>query len=313
MNSQQPKTNAERLSAARLPAVSVVIPFCGQVSELAVALLALESQSIRDFEVVVVADGCDVEDQVLSGLRGRAISASVLRLPEQLGTFRARAAGAAAVSGTYLWFLDHDDSVAPEFLEKMLARARDTEADVVECPFIVVPVVGEPYQWRRFNAETVRRGACILECYLVGKSYNNLANKLIRLTLWEIAMDQINVMLPRESPKLIYCEDMLCTMLLYRHAKVYASTIQAEYCYLQNPQSSMQVRDSAIVDDCLNSLEVVLRTLAPVLKAHGKASSLEAFRSREVEWNLEHILGRVDHCLASEGWNLVGRIRQLFS
>jgi len=146
---------ASRAAARRLQ-ISVVIPFHGKVSELEVALAALVLQTFRDFEVVVVADGCAVEEDVLDGLRAQGIPASLLQLPERQGAFRARAEGAKATSGSYLWFFDHDDDVEAVFLERMLARARSSEADVVECPFWVVPPGKAPYILQQFATETMR-------------------------------------------------------------------------------------------------------------------------------------------------------------
>lgn len=301
-----------REAATRRLMISVVIPFHGRVSELAVALSALEGQTFRDFEVVVVADGCAVEEEVLDGLRAQAISASLLRLPESMGAFRAREAGAAATSGTYLWFLDHDDSVESSFLERMIARALFTEADVVECPFWVVSTNQAPHPFQRFAEETVRVDAAILDSYIKGESHNNLANKLIRRSLWELAMEQLETIGLSNDSRLIYCEDMLCTVLLYRHAHLYASTILTEYRYLQRSDSVMHTTDPALIDACFKSMEAVLMVLQPLLREQGTASSLEAFRSREVDWNLEHLLGRVGHSLSVEGWQRVGRIQSLF-
>jgi hypothetical protein len=311
MQQLQPRFEQADQIAARRLAISVVIPFRGRVSELEVALAALENQTIRDFEVVVVADGCGLEDQVLDGLRAPGISASVLRLPESQGAFRAREAGAAATSGRFLWFLDHDDSVEPEFLERMLARAHSTGADVVECPFWVVPVGEAPHAFQRFDGEIVRVDAAILESYLLGQSHNNLANKLIRRRLWEAAMEDVAGLGLTEDSTLIFCEDLLCTVLLNRHAQIYASTIDTEYRYLHRADSSCYSNEPVVVDGCLTSMETVLRILEPLLKEQSTESSLASFRSRELDWNLEFLLRRVDRCLAPEGWERVRRIQQL--
>lgn len=303
---------ARQLAARRL-SISVVIPFHGRVNELEMALGALEKQTLRDFELVVVADGCAVDEQVLEGLRGQGVCASVLRLPESQGAFRARGAGAAITSGAFLWFLDHDDSVEPRFLERMLERAESTQADVVECPFWVVPPEGAAHAFQRFEGETVRTDAAILESYLLGESHNNLANKLIRRSLWQAAMEELATLDLADDATLIFCEDLLCTVLLYRQAGIYASTIHTEYRYLQRADSTSNSSDPAVIEACLTSMETVLRALEPLLKGRSTASSLAAFRSRELAWNLDRLLRRVDRALAPKGWERVGRIQQLLA
>ena len=308
----EPNFDQASRAAARRLQISVVIPFHGKVSELEVALAALVLQTFRDFEVVVVADGCAVEEDVLDGLRAQGIPASLLQLPERQGAFRARAEGAKATSGSYLWFFDHDDDVEAVFLERMLARARSSEADVVECPFWVVPPGKAPYILQRFATETMRVDAAILESYLMGESHNNLANKLIRRSLWEQAMAQLKTMgLPKDS-QVIFCEDMLCTVLLYRCAHTYASTIQTEYRYLQRSDSPMVSTDPAVVDACLISLETVLKVLRPLLQDHGQFSSVVEFRNREVDWRLKNLLDRAGTSLGEESLKRVGRIQSLY-
>jgi glycosyltransferase involved in cell wall biosynthesis len=308
-----PQPGWSKLPPALRLAISVVIPFHGKVGELEVCLASLATQTNHNFEVVVVADGSPVQEGVLDRLRAQGIPSSLLRLPECQGAFQARLVGANATSGTYLWFLDHDDSVEPHFLERMLARALSTDADVVECPLWVVPPEQTPHRWQRFSGELLKLDDAILESYLVGQSHNNLANKLIRRSLWQAALEQIEAVgLPKDS-RLIFCEDMLCTVLLYRNAKIYASTIQTKYHYLQRLNSSTNSTAISMIEDCLKSLEVVLRILQPYLIQHDKAASVAVFRRREVDWNLKDLLRRADHALSAEGWEVVRRIQRFNS
>jgi glycosyltransferase involved in cell wall biosynthesis len=298
-------------AAGRL-AVSVVIPFRGRSEELAPALAALEAQTLADFEVVVVADGCALDEAALAGLRGLGLAARVVRLDENRGTFWARAAGAATARGHYLWFLDHDDSVGPRFLERMLGRARATAADVVECPLWVVPAGKPPHSFQRFAGACVREGAAILRSYLTGSSHNNLANKLIRRGLWQAAMEQLEAMGLQAHDRLTCFEDMLCTVVLYQLAERYASTIEIDYAYLQREASTTHNRDPAVVEANLASMETVLRLLRPLLLDHGDADALAAFQGREVDWSLEHLLlGRVQRSLTPAGWERVDRIQRM--
>jgi hypothetical protein len=302
---------ARRRSASGLD-VSVVIPFHGRINELEVALRALEAQTNQDFEVVVVADGCDVDESVLAPLRAREIPASLIVLNECKGAFHARVSGATATSGRFLWFLDHDDSVDASYLELMLDRANRTEAEVVECPFWIMPERRAAKWFQRFSGEEVRHDAAILDSYLKGESHNNLANKLIRRDLWNATMAGIDALgLPGDA-RLIYYEDALCTVMLYHLAHTYASTIGTDYHYRQRCDSSMNSCDPAVITASLQSFEIVLTGLQPLLRDHGEAASLAAFQRREVEWCLNDLTERVGSCLYTDDWERVGRILRLF-
>ncbi|MCP9889418.1 glycosyltransferase family 2 protein [Cyanobium sp. ATX 6A2] len=291
--------------------VSVVIPFHGRISELQVALNALEAQRHQDIEVVVVADGCALDEDVLEKLRAKSIPASLIALPENQGAFRARMIGAMASSATFLWFFDHDDYVDPSFLERMLDRARSSEADVVECPFWVVPEKGTPYWHKRFWGEELRHGAAILNSYLSGESHNNLANKLIRRSLWEQAMARLQALEAPTKARLIYHEDTLCTVLLYLLAQNYASTISTDYHYRQRVVSSMNSSDPAVISACLQSFEYVLTIIKPLLIQHCEAKDVVTFLRREIDWALDDLMRRTCNTLGTYDWALLGSIQSI--
>lgn len=101
------------------PLVSIVIPCFNQGQYLAAAVESALAQTYKDIEVVVVDDGSsDDTAQVMEHFAGDA-RVKFLR-QENLGPSAARNTGVAASKGTYLNFLDADDSIAPEKVERQL-------------------------------------------------------------------------------------------------------------------------------------------------------------------------------------------------
>jgi glycosyltransferase involved in cell wall biosynthesis len=307
--------HAKLLAAERL-LISVIIPFHGNVIELQDAISSLLSQTYQEFEVILVVDGCVLADDVLSELRAISVPTSLTHLNQKQGAFVARRVGASKAKGSYLWFFDHDDSVEPQFLEVMLRRAYQTLADIVECPLCIYPPPNEgspPYTFQRFSGASTRVDQEIITGFMHGYSHNNLANKLICQKLWSKSNRLLDKLGCNKEVKLIYYEDMLCTVALYVNAQVYASTTETEYNYVQRTNSSMKSTDPAHINDCWESLEFILIQVKKLLEEGSGIEEFDLFRVREVTWAIEDLLTRGNNTLPGEGWERVGRIMELFT
>ncbi len=110
-----------------MPEISVVIPCYNGGAFLPGALASLESQTFRDFEVVVVDDGSD-DAETLRLLENLQAPVRVKR-QDNMGLAAARNAGMAEAKGRLLLPLDCDDALEPTFLEKARAALDDSGAD----------------------------------------------------------------------------------------------------------------------------------------------------------------------------------------
>ncbi len=97
--------------------VSVVIPCFNHGLYLPETLASLESQSFRDFEIIIVDDGST--DQVTLDLFNRLDhrGMKVIRT-ENKGVSAARNLGIAEAAGPLIMALDADDYVGPDYLNK---------------------------------------------------------------------------------------------------------------------------------------------------------------------------------------------------
>lgn len=115
-----------------LPLVSVVIPVYNCGPYLRQCLDSVVAQTYAAWEIVCVDDGST--DDSASILREYAHSLEGrLRIlsQENAGPARARNRGIDAARGDYLLFLDADDFLEPRCLELTVARALETDAQVV--------------------------------------------------------------------------------------------------------------------------------------------------------------------------------------
>lgn len=111
------------------PAISVVIPAYNAAWCLGRAIDSVLTQTLRDYELIVVDDGStDGTARLLEGYRGRLRS---LTQPNG-GQSSARNAGIQVARGRYVAFLDSDDWWSPGKLERQLTFM-EAHPDVVFC------------------------------------------------------------------------------------------------------------------------------------------------------------------------------------
>ena len=115
--------------------ISVIVPIYNVKNDLRAAMESLRAQSFGDFRVWLVDDGstdgsgavCDElarEDARFFGLRQK-----------NSGAHAARNTALANCQGEYVYFMDADDLIERETLERLLQCARQTDADIAVCGY----------------------------------------------------------------------------------------------------------------------------------------------------------------------------------
>jgi hypothetical protein len=103
------------------PSISIVMPLYNKEKEVVRSLASVFSQTISDFELIIVNDG--------STDKGRGVVTACndprIRLIDQvnLGVSAARNSGICAARADLIAFLDADDEWCPEYLEKIMFLA----------------------------------------------------------------------------------------------------------------------------------------------------------------------------------------------
>ena len=115
------------------PEVSVILPVYNVGEYLDLCLESLEGQSFQNFEILLINDG-STDD---SGDRCRRWAQKDSRIryieKENEGVAPTRNLGVRLAKGKYLAFVDPDDWVETDYLEKLYSRLEETGADFAEC------------------------------------------------------------------------------------------------------------------------------------------------------------------------------------
>ena len=136
-----------------MPSVSIIIPIHNTSKYLKRCLDSVINQNIDSFEVFMIDDGstdnsAEIAKAYLSDNRYHYIH------QENQGVSIARNAGIERAKGEWLVFLDSDDYLEPEFLEKLLTIAEKENAEIV-CCCAAYEVNGAEYQISFFKDDTI--------------------------------------------------------------------------------------------------------------------------------------------------------------
>ena len=111
--------------------ISIIVPVynCGQ--KLNTCLTSLQKQTYINIEVILVNDGSTDESKDICKHFCFEDRRFIYLEHENRGVSFSRNRGIEAASGQYLMFVDGDDDVMPEMIQKYVEKAKETQADVV--------------------------------------------------------------------------------------------------------------------------------------------------------------------------------------
>ena len=107
-----------------MTAISVIIPVYNVGPYIGPCIESLKKQSFRDLEFIFV-DDCSTDNSavIIEDFARTDPRVRIIRNTENLGSGPSRNRGIEAAKGAYLSFIDPDDYIAPDFYERLYAKA----------------------------------------------------------------------------------------------------------------------------------------------------------------------------------------------
>ena len=155
-NSRMPDNNTQ-------PLVSIVIPVYNSERYISRCLESVLGQTYSNVEVICVDDGSsDKSAEILDGYADANPSRVRVVHQNNAGAAVARNNGVALAQGAFLTFIDNDDWIDPDFVEKLVAAAQESGAEVVCSGYrreddegnVILQVTPKPSdEWGRYAVE----------------------------------------------------------------------------------------------------------------------------------------------------------------
>ena len=232
------------------PRISIVIPAynCGGMFEKCLA--SIEDQSFDSFEVIIINNGStDGTDVKAREAERRDERFRVKDMPHGMAG-SARNLGIREARGEYIAFVDGDDCIAPQYLEKLYEAARRNDADIAVCG----------YDYYFLNTETVKKGLSAADrLYTRDEALGLLLQDTrIKFYLWgklfrRRLFEAHNISIPD-----MYYEDAVAVPKLFCFADKVASVNYCGYHYTRAFSKYTEVRMTAgRVNDYINTVPMI--------------------------------------------------------
>lgn len=118
------------------PLITIIVPVYNVERWIEPCLESIVHQSFQYFEVLLIDDAStDRSSEICDEWEARDLRIRVIHKKTNEGLSAARNTGVRFARGTYISFVDSDDLISPQYLEKMYALAETHRSDVVYCHF----------------------------------------------------------------------------------------------------------------------------------------------------------------------------------
>ncbi len=194
--------------------ISIIVPIYNGKMYIRESLDSILAQTFKNWEAILVndgsTDGCKeiIDEYVKRDSRFIAIH------KQNGGTLLARKTGLENSKGEYIANLDCDDIYEPNFLEKMFAKIKETDADFVWCKIIDFEnsITANPSSYINDNSYSNSRSKAenLLSIFISKGVGTGLVNKLIKRNIYE------KVKFPNEH--IVWAEDPIQTMQIIHHS-----------------------------------------------------------------------------------------------
>ncbi len=228
------------------PLVSVIIPVYNVEPYLRICVDSILKQTYSNIEIILVDDGSP--DNCPKICDEYSIKDSRVRVIHKTngGLYAARQTGIEQIRGEYFSFVDSDDYISPDYIEKLLNCAIENNADIVSCNFFMVngKLQTEIYENPGLNGkESILK---LLQGNLDGYTWL----KLIRT---EIIKNNIYF----KVDKLSMWEDVLFSVELYYYSKKISYISHPLYYYRYNPNSLCNTFSEQKITDFITAITLI--------------------------------------------------------
>lgn len=227
--------------------VTFIMPAYNVEDYIEEAVKSIQNQTIPCWELIIVNDGStDATLEIAQRLASTDTRIKVLQMEAPSGSaYQPRKKGIIKAASKWVAPLDADDWIEPNYLEKLIEKQRETEADIVY-PSMWDPVKNEvitPRNQSLFEKKMAGRD-CVI--YTLDGWRINCNGGIIRKSLYQKAFDSF------DSSLVYSCADELLTRQLLSITPKVAFSV-AKYFYRHNEESITRKKSVKLFDFLQNN------------------------------------------------------------
>jgi len=165
--------------------VSIIIPVYNAEAYIEACVQSVVEQTYDNFELLLIDDGSSDDSPAICDRLAASDSRIKVHHQDNRGVSVARNAGKKYSEGQYLLFVDADDTMQPDMLQRMVKRIETAQAQIAVCGINIVSEAGQvlfsrSVDEKEYSAEEALRS------FLLGQVFENgVWNKLFRKDLIE--------------------------------------------------------------------------------------------------------------------------------
>lgn len=223
--------------------VSVIVPIYKVEKYLGQCIDSILSQTYSNLEIILVDDGSpDSCPEICENYVKKNHQIKVIHKRNE-GLGEARNTGLEVAKGTYVYFVDSDDWLEKNMIEKMVYEMEKESADLVMCGFKKMTPNQEPIIYRVVKNKTIQRGLEVqtkIFLPMIAQKSTVAEDYTINMCVWSnlyrrdiIERNKIRFLSERK-----YLSEDICFNLQYLlHINCAVMIPEACYCYRYNPNS----------------------------------------------------------------------------
>lgn len=263
-----------------LPLVSIIVPVYNSVNFVNKNIFSILNQTYKNIEIIIVNDGStDNSDEKIKNLF--SFDERIIYLKQNnKGPSAARNTGIDNSRGEFIMFVDSDDTVEKDYVERLITTAINFDFDIVSCGYTDISIHGS------ININHFWHGEIkVPKDQFIMNIFNGVGG-----TLWGkiFKKEIINKQNLRMNPEIFMCEDLVFVLQYSMYCSRHGSIKDSLYNYNRLNENSISTK---INIRYLENLIRVIREIEKILKFNGfDENKLDKILTKRVQSLIESFI-----------------------
>lgn len=265
--------------------VSVIIPIYNAEKYLGQCIQSVIDQTYKTIEIILVDDGSN--DNSLEVCNNYLAKDSRIRVisKQNEGEAATRNRGIEEAVGKFIVFVDNDDFISVDMIEKMITAIREKSSQCAICSFSYVNEVGERKHWAE---PTLKFPACVsgieaCRIFLTSREIEGFA--------WN-KMFEKNIYMKANAKYEGYPPDIVTSFIMLNNCESVAFVPDKLYFYRQVAESQVHVPSVKKVQ----MSKITTNKLVEIAKQCGFERESEQYRSYHDVYHMYDLVKEKDNC-----------------